>query len=713
MTNKQDSSKVRGKTAVTDDDEKQARGGESSNLRLKRPSNSYDDHQSSPEKKRAGFHDRPVVINKDRAPRSTEEEDQRRVKASAARQRSATIDPSESTERRPLVDVVTEDGDDDDEAASQATAVYAHGEEADYFTTIAQQPKVRRDSIEQELLDEELKLADEQLPDISAVDLTGEYVRMHTLNVGNQSGPSPFSGGVFVVKRRADGLVCVEKRLRPHDLIQRSHLREIRLLQRLSQPGHPNIVGYIDAFATEVIDDDDDYDNSNNNHDDDDDNDDERDADKENEADKEKDPDLDRERRRRRRRQQQLQHGELRQWRQRVPKPIASLYMQYCTLGSLNMFIVRQFALCPRHPAATPFPEAFVWHVLRSLVAALVYLVTGSTSFTSVREVKGWRPIIHRDIRADNIFLRPPPIAPPPPPQAALSGTIATPGDKSSSRSKKSGGGAHSDEDGDNGGEIHNRRRQREKGVSRRTRKDEVAAAAAAIAAATATYPTVVLGDFGLARIQPPEANLPDDDSDTDPFEREAPEWVKKLLRQHRWAPTDDDLDDEWSGKRDVWGVGCVVQHTARLVQRFVDNADDDDGLLHDAPVAAEDGLPLGDSYSAELNRAAGQALERRVLKRPYAEVMLVAVNELFAQVLPEVEPIGTACRTCAAGRSKAKAEEEAWETENEAEASQGKRRSSSALPLPSAPRRPKQPVKDAALKSGVHKKAKRLATKP
>lgn len=67
-----------------------------------------------------------------------------------------------------------------------------------------------------------------------------------TLDPGQGNGPGALNGGVYVVRRRTDGLKCVEKRL-PPDKIRDGYL--IQELIKLRALEHPNIVQYIDGFV--------------------------------------------------------------------------------------------------------------------------------------------------------------------------------------------------------------------------------------------------------------------------------------------------------------------------------------------------------------------------------------------------------------------------------------------------------------------------------
>lgn len=98
--------------------------------------------------------------------------------------------------------------------------------------------------------------------------------------------------------------------------------------------------------------------------------------------------------------------------------------MEYCDRGSLEDLILTYKA---RKKAHLPdfVPESFVWHAFVGLADALGFLATGrscvslalslDTSQSSSSNKQNtipasssspWMPIIHRDIKPDNVFLR-------------------------------------------------------------------------------------------------------------------------------------------------------------------------------------------------------------------------------------------------------------------------------------------------------------------
>lgn len=83
--------------------------------------------------------------------------------------------------------------------------------------------------------------------------------------------------------------------------------------------------------------------------------------------------------------------------------PSASLYMEYCSWGSLADEIAR------RVQYGRWFEEREIVEILSQLVNALAYLQTGLSDAIHHPEEprnKNWVGIVHRDLKSENIFLR-------------------------------------------------------------------------------------------------------------------------------------------------------------------------------------------------------------------------------------------------------------------------------------------------------------------
>jgi serine/threonine protein kinase len=158
--------------------------------------------------------------------------------------------------------------------------------------------------------------------------------------------------------------------------------------------------------------------------------------------------------------------------------------------------------------------------MLRGLVAALVHLRTGSTHERKVRPVAGWRPILHRNIKPDNVFVG----------QAAAVPLTST--------------GLH----------VHTpsaRRRSTD-----RCNSPPMAAAA---------YPAVALGDFSHAMYAKTAAK--DAQMYSTPILRRAPEVPQQDLR----------------GRTDVWFVGAVAKFVANLCPEYRTGRNDNYNDAHPA----------------------------------------------------------------------------------------------------------------------------------
>lgn len=76
----------------------------------------------------------------------------------------------------------------------------------------------------------------------------------------------------------------------------------------------------------------------------------------------------------------------------------AALFTEFCDLGSLGDLRRRM------RGGPSRIPEAFVWHVLRGVVGAVVYCHRGPPGGGPTG--LPWLSVVHRDIKPDNIFLQ-------------------------------------------------------------------------------------------------------------------------------------------------------------------------------------------------------------------------------------------------------------------------------------------------------------------
>ncbi|KAF5875237.1 putative g2-specific protein kinase protein [Botrytis fragariae] len=88
----------------------------------------------------------------------------------------------------------------------------------------------------------------------------------------------------------------------------------------------------------------------------------------------------------------------------------ASLFLEFCDLGSLDD-LIKCHAQRLGTRDAVDVPERFVWHAIVGLCDALSYLWGGKSFITNEKHTgtgpaKGWKPILHRDMKPDNILIR-------------------------------------------------------------------------------------------------------------------------------------------------------------------------------------------------------------------------------------------------------------------------------------------------------------------
>jgi serine/threonine protein kinase len=91
----------------------------------------------------------------------------------------------------------------------------------------------------------------------------------------------------------------------------------------------------------------------------------------------------------------------------------ASVYVEFCDRGSLEN-LIRAFGTKRLHASSDAekpeVPERFIWHAFAGLCDGLAYLMGGrtylSSDVTDYDSAPGWVPILHRDMKPDNVLIR-------------------------------------------------------------------------------------------------------------------------------------------------------------------------------------------------------------------------------------------------------------------------------------------------------------------
>ncbi|KAK6498476.1 hypothetical protein TWF481_011067 [Arthrobotrys musiformis] len=84
--------------------------------------------------------------------------------------------------------------------------------------------------------------------------------------------------------------------------------------------------------------------------------------------------------------------------------PYGHIFTELCSLGDVNEMLSKYMEQRPR----TFMPEAFVWQLTIDMGKALLFLNRGIDN--RKREgIPGWKPMVHNDIKMNNIFMKPRP----------------------------------------------------------------------------------------------------------------------------------------------------------------------------------------------------------------------------------------------------------------------------------------------------------------
>lgn len=86
--------------------------------------------------------------------------------------------------------------------------------------------------------------------------------------------------------------------------------------------------------------------------------------------------------------------------------------MEFCDCGDLGQLLSTYKSRKKAYlndPSTDYVPESFIWHAFLALIDGLHFLATGS-SYLALdlcrNDAKTWKPLVHRDIKPDNIMLK-------------------------------------------------------------------------------------------------------------------------------------------------------------------------------------------------------------------------------------------------------------------------------------------------------------------